>query len=87
MRSALWPGSCDADVRYRLFPNLAAVPLRRKCLHAPHRAASSPRQTIDSRPRTLTIPITTATVAVQSNEVYLTPCSTAPSLQLRLGVR
>ena len=24
---------------------------------------------------------------IQSNEVYLTPCSTVPSLQLRLGVR
>ena len=29
----------------------------------------------------------TAFPAVQSNEVYLTPCSTVPALQLGLGVR
>jgi len=48
---------------------------------------SSMCQTIDSRTRTHTIPILTPNSAVQSNEVYLTPCSTAPSIQSRLGVR
>ena len=48
---------------------------------------AGPRQSIDIPPLRLTIPIATANSAVQSNEVYLTPCSTVPSLQLRLGVR
>jgi hypothetical protein len=71
----------------RSFSRFVTVLVRRKCLRAPHRAAPASSQAIDSRPRTLTIPITTANSAVQSNEVYLTPCSTVPSLQLRLGVR
>ena len=69
-RSAVWPGSCDTRVRSRLF---ATGLVRGACFHAPHRAPSASCQTIASRSRRLTIPITTAPTAVQSNEVYPPP--------------
>jgi len=87
MRSALWHASRDPRIRSRSFPRFAIVLSPRKRSPAQHRSTSSSRQSIDSRTRSLTIPITTVDSAVQSNEVYLTLCSTVPSLQLHLGVR
>lgn len=72
-RSAVWPGSCATRVRSRLFPDFATGLIRGTCLPAPHRAPSASCQPIASRPRRLTIPITTARTAVQSNEVYPPP--------------
>ena len=46
-------------------------------------APTSPYQTIDSRPRTLTIPITTVNSAVQSNEIYPPPSPLAAGFGVR----
>ena len=72
-RSAVWLGSRATCVRSCLFRDFATGLGRGVRFDASHRAPSAPCHTIASRSRTLTIPITTARTAVQSNEVYPPP--------------
>ena len=55
-------------------PTVACATTQRIAGHCPHRAETYTAHS-------------TAAPAVQSNEVYLTPCTTVPSIQLRRGVR